>query len=220
MKKIKIKVCGLTELNDVEFCVKKNIDFLGLNFYPESKRYINPDKAKKIIKRIKQNYTDLNSKFVGVFVKSNIDEICELYNFLNLDFVQLHSDEAVDFCKELKSYEIKIIKVFRIYEDINFKELDKFNDFTDYFLFDKKEKNIYGGTGKTINWKIFKGIKLNKNFFIAGGIGLNNFIDAVTVSNAFAVDINSKVELRPGKKDLNKINKILTTLNSHYSKNN
>ena len=102
------------------------------------------------------------------------------------------------------------MKVFRISNSLELKEITKFNDYADYFLFDKKQEKLYGGTGATINWEIFKGIKLYKKFFIAGGIGVENFIDAVNFTNAFGVDINSKVELSPGKKDPNKINKILT----------
>jgi len=212
MKKLKIKVCGLTLLNDVKFCIQQNIDFLGFNFYPKSKRYISFENFSSILANIKKN----NSFIVGVFVNFSADDIINIYNNYNLDYVQLHSDEDLQFCKKLKENSIKIIKVFRIDKFIDYDYINTFNEVSDFFLFDKKDDNFFGGTGKSFDFKILNKKKINKEFFIAGGIGLDNFIEAINITNADGIDLNSKIEISAGVKDLEKIKKILQIKKSYF----
>lgn len=212
MSKIKIKVCGLTKSDDAEFCVRFGINFLGFNFFNQSKRYITPQNAANIIQYLKNKFKLSDFKTVGVFVHSTIEDIVRMNNMLNLDFVQLHSDETPEFCFELQRKNLHIIKAFRIDDIIVTDEINKFIDCSDFFLFDKKEETDFGGTGKIINWQLFGSKKITKNFFIAGGLGPDNCLEAVKLTNAFGIDINSKVEISAGIKDKNKIKKVLQIL--------
>ena len=119
-------------------------------------------------------------------------------------------------CKKLKENSIKIIKVFRIDKFIDYDYINTFNEVSDFFLFDKKDDNFFGGTGKSFDFKILNKKKINKEFFIAGGIGLDNFIEAINITNADGIDLNSKIEISAGVKDLEKIKKILQIKKSYF----
>jgi phosphoribosylanthranilate isomerase len=212
MKKIKIKVCGLTNYDDILFCLINKIDYIGLNFYKKSKRYICPENALNILNKI--NLYDSNTKSVGVFVNSSANEIIKIAKQLKLDYVQLHSDENTDFCNELKQHRLNIIKVFRVSEKTDLKNIDSFMNCSDFFLFDKKSAKEYGGTGETINSNMFKNISITKKFFLAGGLSLDNITDLIEKIQPYAIDINSKFETSPGIKDKNKIMRLLNILNN------
>jgi len=209
----KLKVCGLTQLGQICELVTLKVDFLGFIFYEKSPRYVlnhlNLDEISEINHQGK----------VGVFVNENIDKIIEFAEKADLDFIQLHGDESDDFILELRQKlnpEVGIIKVIRIGSDfvIPTKEesLERFftslrsiqNDIV-YILFDTDSK-AFGGTGKTFDWNILNEIKIPLPYFLSGGISWENFHQLKTINQQpFALDINSKFEIEPGIKDLEKI---------------
>ena len=203
-----IKVCGLNNPNNIFALSKLNINFMGFIFYQNSVRYFNNalsfDEARQLPKNIKK---------VGVFVNEPIYDVLNAVEHFDLDVVQLHGNETVDYCKELMSY-AKIIKVFPIGDSLPTQTLKGFKNVCDYFLFDTATKH-YGGSGKTFNWQLLNTAAIDKPFFISGGINPQNYNDVkkLSIKNLVGLDLNSRFELSPGIKDIEKIN---LTINKIY----
>ena len=207
---IKLKVCGLTKLDQIVELVQMNIDFLGFIFYEKSPRYVLNALTLNEIKSIQHRGK------VGVFVNENIPTILEISEKAGLNYIQLHGDENEDFIIELRQNlkeEVKIIKVFRIPIVIPrneesqrfFTSLLAVQNDIDYVLFDTDSKS-FGGTGKTFDWQILNELEINIPFFLSGGISEENIENIKQLElQPFALDINSKVEIEPGNKNINKI---------------
>jgi phosphoribosylanthranilate isomerase len=207
-----IKVCGITTLKQLQQLDALEIDFAGLNFYKGSPRYV----AEKISKeQIKE--ADFDIKKVGVFVNAGHDEIMKTIDDYNLDIVQLQGNESAELCNDL-SEEIEVIKAFRIDSgadgDID-KMVEDYDDVCDYYLFDTGgQKEALGGTGKQFDWNLLLKAKIEKPFFLGGGISPDDAekIKAFTHPDFFAIDINSKFETAPGEKDMVKLLKFVKEL--------
>lgn len=200
---MKLKICGITRKSDAEFCDSVGVDYLGFNFYKESKRYLNPETAKEIIASLK------NAKAIGVFVEQNVRYISEITGFCKLSGIQIHGEESVDFCKVLKELfpQLIIIQAFRIKEKLP-ENLDQFN--ADFFLFDSFDPDSFGGTGKRFDWKILPLIRpVAYKSFIAGGINPENIDKLISSLVPFGIDVASGVEKSPGIKDFEKIRLIV-----------
>ena len=174
-------------------------DYMGFIFWEKSARYFN-GQIPELIKTIKK---------VGVFVNESVENIVEKINKHDLQAVQLHGKESVEFCQDLKSKidtKIEIIKVFSADENFDFEIIKPFESVCDYFLFDTKGK-LPGGNGTTFDWTILKKYNSDKPFFLSGGIGINELkaIEEISKSNLpiYGVDVNSKFELEPGLKNKN-----------------
>lgn len=212
---MKIKVCGnrdihqLKEMNDsVVFGCK--IDYVGFIFYEQSSRYVLKNLSGSVVKD-----ADLSIEKAGVFVNASEEEIMKQVDDFGLDIVQLHGDETATFCQHI-SDKIKVIKAIRIGEqDTNIDWLVKdYDEVCDFYLFDKGAPGLYGGTGQKFNWDLLKKAKIGKPFFLSGGIDLAD-VDALKEINHpffYGVDINSKFEISPGLKDLDKVKKFVTGL--------
>jgi len=199
-----IKVCGITELKQLQQLDAIDIDFAGLNFYKESPRYV----AGKIPGDEIRD-ADFDIKKVGVFVNETIYQIMKTVEEYDLDIVQLHGDETPAFCRQL-SEKTEVIKTFQVNEDEkDIPELiKKYDDACDYYLFDTGgQKERLGGTGVQFDWNSLSNSKIEKPFFLAGGIGLLDVAKIKTFDHPdlFAVDINSKFEISPGVKDLDMV---------------
>ena len=205
---MKLKVCGLTQLNQIEELVSLGVDFLGFIFYEKSPRFVLNYLSMEEIKSIQHQGK------VGVFVNETVEKILEISEKADLNFIQLHGDENPEFTLKLReklNSNVKIIKVFRFGETFNF-QFSIFNPNVDYFLFDTDSK-AFGGTGKTFDWNILNQIEIPKPYFLSGGISLENFENIKDLNQKpFALDINSKFETEPGNKDLEKVKKIKTLL--------
>ena len=207
---IKLKVCGLTKLDQIVELMQMNIDFLGFIFYEKSPRYVLNALTLNEIKSIQHRGK------VGVFVNENIPTILEISEKAGLNYIQLHGDENEDFIIELRQNlkeEVKIIKVFRIpivsprNEESQrfFTSLLAVQNDIDYVLFDTDSKS-FGGTGKTFDWQILNELEINIPYFLSGGISEENIENIKQLElQPFALDINSKVEIEPGNKNINKI---------------
>ena len=204
-----IKVCGITQFKQLQQLEALNIDFAGLIFYKDSPRYMGNKITGKQIKD-----ADFDIKKVGVFVDPGYSELLDAIDEYGLDIVQLHGNETPEMCEEL-SAEVEVIKAFRIPSDkaIDIDEMvADYDAVCDYYLFDTAGlKESFGGTGQQFDWGILKKAKIEKPFFLSGGIGVDDAakVKAFTHPDFFAVDVNSKFELSPGLKDMAAILKFL-----------
>ena len=202
-----IKVCGITQLKQLQQLDGLNIDFAGFIFHKESPRYVVGK-----ISREELQATDFDVKKVGVFVNAAEEDIMTQVEDFGLDIVQLHGDETPGFCNHISNH-VTVIKAFRI-TATNEQNIDwmikPYEEYCDFYLFDTNRKNAYGGTGEKFDWKILTKNKINKPFFLSGGIGLNDVerLNAFEHPFFFAVDVNSKVEIAEGIKDIDVIRKL------------
>ncbi len=192
---MKIKVCGMKHSDNIKEIQNCLPDFIGFIFYEKSPRYINSSIKSFIVSSNKK------TKRVGVFVNSAIEKVLDIVSKYELDFVQLHGNESVEYVKQL-STKIKVIKAFRVYESFNWDTVGDYTPYVNYFLFDTATKN-YGGGGKKFNWDLLKKYKSNTPFFLSGGITINDvsIIKELNVPQLYAIDINSKFETEPGVKE-------------------
>jgi phosphoribosylanthranilate isomerase len=198
-----IKVCGITEMKQLQQLDGLDIDFAGLIFYKESPRYIGDKISKQDLKK-----ADFDLKKVGVFVNPEMIDVLDAIDDYGLDAVQLHGDESPEMCEDLSS-EVEVIKVFRIKDnnvDIDAMVKD-YDAVCDYYLFDKATDYSIGGTGQQFDWSILTKAKIEKPFFLSGGIGPDDApkVKAFKHPDFFGVDINSLFEKEPGVKDMSKV---------------
>ncbi len=204
---MKLKVCGNTDLSQLKELNDLGIDYAGLIFYEQSPRYVLKKLSGKEVKDL-----NLNIEKTGVFVNAGEDEIRKQVDDFDLDIVQLHGDETASFCNRISDH-VKVIKAFRIADyNANIDWLVKeYEEACDYYLFDKGSAGLFGGTGEKFDWELLKNNKINKPFFLSGGIGLDDIEKVKSFSHPFlyGLDINSKVETAPGVKDMKKIKSIM-----------
>ena len=199
---MRIKVCGLTNINQVRQLNELGIEFAGFNFYRRSPRYVYKTLPSTAIKKIRSKINK-----VGIFVDEDVDELLQTVDDCGLYLVQLHGNESPRYCEKISNY-ITVIKVFRLNDDDNVEwKIKDYYDAADMFMFDT-ETTAFGGSGKKFNWKILKDLKINKPFLLAGGISaedageLKKFAQQPVAKDLFAIDINSKFEVMPGVKDV------------------
>ena len=194
------KVCGITQLKQLQQLDGLDIDFAGLIFYKDSPRYVGDKIDAEALKN-----SDFDLKKVGVFVNADYDEIMEVVEAYGLDVVQLHGDESPELCEEL-SEDVEVIKAFKVSDSkVSIDEMvTDYDEVCDYYLFDTASSEVEGGTGKQFDWKLLSKAKIEKPFFLSGGIGVDDIakVKAFKHPDYYAVDINSKVEKEPGVKDM------------------
>jgi phosphoribosylanthranilate isomerase len=191
----KVKVCGVVDPDNAWMAVSLGADFLGLNFYPRSPRYVGPGRAQEIAEAVRGRTT-----LVGVFVNASPAEIEETVARVGLDLVQLSGDEELPPFAHLVS---RTIKVFRAGGDPGDEALAPWADGWG-LLFDAPHGSLYGGTGNTWGYEAVFRIKdrlAGRRVFLAGGLGPDNVREAITAARPFAVDVCSRVESAPGIKD-------------------
>jgi phosphoribosylanthranilate isomerase len=208
MTSIKIKICGMREPENIRQVCSLNPDYIGFIFYPKSKRFVTDKEAKNINACVPDSV-----KKVGVFVNELIPDIIRRINLFGLDYIQLHGEEPVEYCSDIKSIGIRIIKSFGIDENFDFEMLEPFQDCCDYFLFDTKSP-AYGGTGQKFNWQKLSEYTLSKPVFLSGGIGANDAEDIKNLSafKPYALDLNSKFETGPAQKDIKLLENFITEI--------
>ncbi len=180
----KIKICGITTVEDARFCAERGVDFLGFVFVLESLRFIPPEWAADITTQVQ------GVKFVGVFRNESAATMNEIAEEIGLDYIQLHGDEPSDITLHRPT-----IKAFRVTD-----ALPDTNCSSEWLLFDSG-----GGTGKTFDWSLLEAHPRTKPFFLAGGITPENVAEAIRRVRPDAIDVSSGVELAPGIKDHDKV---------------
>ena len=204
---MKLKVCGMTQPENIKEIAKLQPNFMGFIFYKNSSRYFKGT-IPVLPKTIKK---------VGVFVNSPLNEVLALSKDHQLDVLQLHGQETPEYCRRLKQsvvdHKIEIIKVFSVKTSFDFNKLKTYEPFCDYFLFDTKGK-LPGGNGETFNWTLLNQYTSNTPFFLSGGIGLNQikqlkqFMASKAAERCYAIDVNSRFETAPGIKNKNELEKL------------
>ena len=207
---MKIKVCGNTDLSQLEELTEIGIDYAGLIFYKQSPRYVLKKLSGKDFRDL-----ELPIEKVGIFVNAGEDEIMKQVNDFGLDIVQLQGDETASFCNRISDH-IKVIKAFRIADfETNIDWLVKeFEEVCDYYLFDKGSAGLFGGTGQKFDWSILENEAIGKPFFLSGGIGSNDVETLNEFRHPFfhGVDVNSKFEKEPGIKDMKLVKEFVNQL--------
>jgi phosphoribosylanthranilate isomerase len=196
-----IKVCGMKYADNIKKLSEIKPDLMGFIFYPPSKRFVG-------VEFLKSDLTDINPQIIktAVFVNAQIHEIVEFSKMYGMQVVQLHGTESPDFCKTIKNEGFMVLKAFGIDDSFDFNILELYQDVVDFFLFDTKT-NLHGGSGETFNWNKINQYKLQKPFFLSGGLSLENLASVKNIKNEFfyGVDLNSKFELEPGLKDIEQL---------------
>jgi phosphoribosylanthranilate isomerase len=206
---MELKVCGITTSEDIMELIPLKISRLGFIFYHQSKRYVYgkliEDGLKAIPKHIKKT---------GVFVNAEISEIEQIVEQYNLDSIQLHGDETPDFCRHFRT-KTEVIKTISIKDKSSFETVKEYKNACDLFLFDTQSEH-YGGTGKTFPWEWLEAFTLDKPFYLSGGISLENVEEIKNIKHQklLGIDINSKFEIRPGIKDIEKIKQLISLIKS------
>ena len=221
-----LKVCGMKFTKNIQQVAALQPDYLGFIFYGKSKRNF-----EGIIPELPKNI-----KKTGVFVNEYIEILVSLVEEYQLEAIQLHGEESVEYIKELKSqielsqelYQnenfklgkktaIEIIKVFGIKDHFDFEILNSYLDDVDYFLFDTKGDEK-GGNGIHFNWQILKNYQFSKPFFLSGGIGLDDVEKVQEILKhslpIYGLDVNSKFEMEPGKKNIEALKKFKNELSN------
>ncbi len=198
-----IKVCGLNNGDNINQLMKLDLDFMGIIFYRKSSRFFNSATLPKTEK-----------KYIAVFVNESLDVIKEIINKYKFEYVQLHGNEDEKFCKEISSL-CNIIKAFRIDDRFDLNEIEKYSKYCKYFLFDTFTES-YGGSGKKFNWDLLLNYDHKKDFILSGGINLE-LISSIKklknqLPNLIGVDLNSKFEIKPGLKDINRVKKFIKSI--------
>lgn len=211
---MRVKVCGMTQLDQVRKLDEMGLDFAGFIFYQKSPRYVGRHIKGEQLKKAK-----LRLGKVGVFVNASYDEVMKIVDEYGLDMVQLHGDETPRLCDQLANY-VSVIKVFRLGDNDPINWIARpFQESCDMFLFDTLGVG-YGGTGKKFNWDVLKSANLDKLFFLSGGIEpgdvekLKDFSQDPVAKKLFSIDINSRFEISSGVKDLDKISEFVKALKS------
>jgi phosphoribosylanthranilate isomerase len=193
----KIKICGITNVDDALFSAECGADFLGFIFVPASPRYVEPERAGAIAARLRE--TGNAPKLVGVFQDASADYIREISNVAGLDLVQLHGSESEDDIRELGIPAIKTLHVGDMLPDTHAAPTAA------WLLFDTYDERRSGGTGKRFDWSLLAMYERSKPFFLSGGLTADNVVAAISLVRPDAIDVASGVEVSPGMKDHAKV---------------
>lgn len=208
---VKVKICGITNYNDALAAIDLGADMIGFNFYESSPRYINPQTAKEIDRKLGEHRT---VKTFGVFVNKDPEEVVRIALSANLDVIQPHGDESPFYCEQVEIFSgLSIVKAFRKSDAITLETIggyaaERENDNLQLngVLVDAYSPNAYGGSGKLTDWGFAKElVKSGHRLYLAGGLTPENVAEAVRTVTPFAVDAASGVEISPGIKDHEKM---------------
>jgi len=203
----RIKVCGITRLEDAQLASQLGVDAVGFVFYPKSPRYIAPEKAAAIIRQLPPFVSA-----VGLFVNPTQGEIAEVLKAVPLGVIQLHGDETPAFCKSQRRRVLKAISVATA------DDLKKASTYDCPILLDAKAPaGVYGGTGTTFDWSLLEGFNHEHPLTLAGGLNSANIEEALSHRQWFAVDVSSGVEVSPGIKDETKLRDFVARVNAYSS---
>lgn len=208
---MRIKVCGMTQMDQVVQLSEMGVAFAGFIFYAKSPRYVFREMTTSQIRRLN------NINKVGVFVNASIEEVLHLVDECRLQAVQLHGDETPRYCEKIADY-VSVVKAFRLSDHDSVEwTIKNYEESCDMYMFDTMGAG-YGGTGKKFDWGVLEGATIEKPFFLSGGIEpgdeqkLKEFSHQPVANSLFAVDINSRFEQTAGVKDMQKVRAFCSNL--------
>ena len=188
---VKVKLCGITNLEDALLAVEAGADALGFVFHCASPRHVFPEQAAHIIRNLPSFV-----QIVGLFVNEPLEIVNETADSCGLDVIQLHGDESTEFCSAVNR---RVIKTFRIKDITSLEPMQGYNAAS--FLLDAWSPSAHGGTGRTFNWEIATIVAQKVRIILAGGLTPVNVAAAIRLVQPYAVDASSGLESAPGKKD-------------------
>jgi phosphoribosylanthranilate isomerase len=195
----RIKICGVTSLDDARFAADAGAWALGMIFWPGSQRRCRLPEAERITAALRRRV-----ELVGVFVNAHLDEVVGVADGLGLTMVQLHGDEGPSYCAEVaRRTGAKLIKAHRVRARADLQALEAFH--TDYHLLDAHVPGRWGGTGETFDWELVAARRSPVPLILSGGLTPDNVADAIAATHPYAVDVASGTEAAPGVKDLAKV---------------
>lgn len=202
---MKWKICGMRSPENIRAVAALQPDYMGFIFWEHSQRYVSEPTPKTLG----------NIKKTGVFVDASKSTISAISKKHQLDALQLHGTESPEFCEQLQSLNLEIIKAFSIKDTFDFGQLAVYEDVCDYFLFDTKGK-LPGGNGYTFDWSLLTDYPSKKPFFLSGGIGVQEITALKKILKLdlplYCIDVNSKFETQAAIKDTEQIKKFITAL--------
>ena len=202
MKPIQVKVCGLRDPQNIDEIARLGPDLMGFIFWPDSPRFVGTR-----LSTLQMRNFDSAVRKVGVFVNQPIEEIVREKDAYFLNAVQLHGDEAPEFCRDLRAAVpgIEIIKAFGVGEGFDFSVTAAYEPYCSLFLFDTQSAGR-GGAGNAFDWALLEGYQGQLEYLLSGGIGRGNLREALawvrSHPRAAGIDLNSKIETSPGVKSL------------------
>lgn len=204
--KIKIKVCGMREEDNIRLLCQLPIDYIGFIFYPHSKRYVGEMPARNV------QLVPKTIKRVGVFVDATLDAIKMAFDRYQLDLVQLHGSENPEFCFAIKNIGIPIIKAFAANKS-NLSQLQSYQQVCDFLLFDTPTSQ-HGGSGSKFDWTILQQYDIPLPFFLSGGLSTADVHEIRLFHHPqfYAIDVNSRFEIQPGVKDISLLKSFIEQL--------
>jgi phosphoribosylanthranilate isomerase len=192
---MRVKICGLTNLDDAAEAVRLGAWAIGLIHYDRSPRCVEPAEAAEIGAAFKRK-----CEIVGVFVNPTLEEVAKAVENAGLTMVQLNGAEGVSFCGEVaRRTGVKVIKAIHVASAADIHAAEAYR--TDFHLFDKRGKGLWGGTGQSFDWELLRGHRSEVPEILAGGLRPDNVAAAIAVTQPHAVDVASGVEAEPGRKD-------------------
>ncbi len=200
----------MRDSKNIEAIAALNPNYMGFIFYEKSPRFVEYTNALETIKQLPEKI-----RKTGVFVNAELDYIIQKAKQYQLHTIQLHGHESPAFCDRVKEQGFEVFKAFQIDEDFDFKSLTLYENSCDYFLFDTKTK-AYGGSGKKFNWNLLQKCTSSNPIILSGGIDIDDVDDIKSISsvNIYATDINSKFEIEPGLKNVDKVKLFIEKLNA------
>ncbi len=205
MTPVQVKICGVTNLKDASACVELGASMIGINFYPQSPRYIEPEIARRIIDAIPSGVC-----VVGVFVGASVEEIRNTAEATRIRCVQLHGRTSPDLCSEL-AHEFRVIRAFATNAQFRPEDVSLFDDCD--VLIDAHHPSLRGGTGLTCDWQAARTARCFARFLIlSGGLTAQNVGQAIASVSPNAVDVCSGVECAPGIKDHRALENFVTAV--------
>ncbi len=210
---ISLKICGITQEDIAQQLIELGVDALGFNFWPQSKRYLEPKAAQAWVPQLKGSVIR-----IGLFVNQPLEHIKALYKQGLFDYAQLHGEETVAFTQELISLGMPCIKALRIKDEQDIHLIDEFSN-TDIsaLLLDAYHPQEQGGSGQSFDWSIMSHPNITQTtipIILAGGINTSNISVAAQVPGIVALDLASGAESTPGIQDIDKVQLLISSLNS------
>jgi phosphoribosylanthranilate isomerase len=194
--RIRVKICGITRIEDALSAASAGADAIGLVFYAPSPRAVTTEIARQILQEIPAFVTT-----VGLFVDADASEVNRVLEQVELDCLQFHGNESADYCRQFgKPY----IKAVRVQQDTNLDAIAQSHAEARALLLDTYVEHIAGGTGQSFDWQLVPE-QCSKPIILAGGLGVDNVAEAITKTHPYAVDVSGGVEARKGIKDHEKI---------------
>jgi phosphoribosylanthranilate isomerase len=198
----RVKLCGITNMDDARMCADAGAWALGMIFYPQTARRCEVEEAERISAELRREV-----EMAGVFVNAELDEVAAIADVCNLSLIQLHGDEGPAYCAEVaRRTGAKIAKAVRAKDKASVKALLAFRDRVDFHMVDAYRPDMLGGTGETFSWELLEELRDSSHpLILSGGLTPENVGDAIAKVHPFAVDTASGTEAEPGRKDPAKV---------------